>query len=90
MNTTPFTRRQFLKSSAVTGAALAAPLILPSRLFGQAAPSKLITLGIVGTGNIADVHFNTLLGYPEQVRIRAVCDVDQDRRSRAATLVNAS
>ncbi len=85
-----FSRRLFLKSSALTGAALAAPLIVPSRLFGQAAPSNLITVGIVGTGNIADVHFNTLLGYPDQVRILAVSDVDQDRRSRAAAMVNAS
>ncbi len=90
MSPSPYSRRQFLKTTAITGAAFAAPLIVPSRLLGKAAPGNLLTVGIVGTGNIADVHFSTLLGYPEQVRIRAVCDVDLERRNRAVAMVNAS
>ena len=47
MNENKFTRRHVLK----TGTALAAPLILPARLFGQAAPSNQIRVGIIGTGS---------------------------------------
>lgn len=87
---TPLSRRHFLKTTSLATAAAAAPLILPSGLRGQAAPSKRITVGIIGTGNIADGHINTLLGYPESVRVLAVCDVDRDRRDYAASRVNAS
>jgi hypothetical protein len=40
------TRRRFLMSAAAAGA----PLILPSRVFGQNAPSKRITVGMIGCG----------------------------------------
>ncbi len=81
-------RRTFLKQSAVAGAALAAPLILPSGLRAQGAPSKKITIGIIGCGNISTGHFSTLLGYPDTVRILAVCDVDRERRDEAAAQVD--
>lgn len=83
-----FSRRQFLKTSAFATAAAATPLILPSRLLGQNAPSKKITVGVIGCGNISDSHFPVLLGYPDSVRILAVCDVDRDRRDAAAARVN--
>jgi hypothetical protein len=76
----PLSRRHFLKTTSLATAAAAAPLILPSGLRGQAAPSKRITVGIIGTGNISDGHIDTLLGYPESVRVLAVCDVDRERR----------
>ena len=41
-----FNRRRFLATSALA----AAPTILPSRLFGENAPSKQITLGFIGMG----------------------------------------
>ena len=84
----PLTRRQFLQHSAVTTAVVAAPLILPSGLRGQNAPSKKITVGIVGCGNIADGHYGPLLGSPESIRVIAVCDVDRTRRDSAAARVN--
>jgi len=84
----PLTRRQFLQHSAVTTAVVAAPLILPSGLRGQNAPSKKITVGIVGCGNIADGHYGPLLGSPETIRVLAVCDVDRARRDSAAARVN--
>ena len=86
--TASLSRRQFLKHSALVGAVAAAPLILPSRLRGQTAPSNKLAVGIIGAGNIADSHFNALFGYAEQVRILAVCDVDQERRDSAAARVN--
>lgn len=81
-------RRTFLKQSATVGALAAAPLILPSGLRAQNAPSKKITVGLVGSGNIADSHYPALLGYPESVRIVAVCDVDKERRETGAARVN--
>ena len=80
-------RRRFLQLGSL---AAAAPLILPAKLRGAAAPSKLIHVAIIGTGNIAEGHLKTLLGYPERVRIVAVCDVDRERRDRAAALVDAA
>lgn len=81
-------RRQFIQHTGLATAVAAAPFILPSGLRGQNAPSKKLTLGIVGSGNIADSHYTALLGYPESVRILAVCDVDQERRNEGAALVN--
>lgn len=83
-----FSRREFVKRSAIAGAAVALPTILPSRLFGQNAPSKQVVVGFIGTGNIAQMHIATLLGFPE-VRIAAVCDVDRVRRDAAAEKINA-
>ena len=84
----PLTRRQFLQNSAVATAAVAAPLILPSGLRAQNGPSKKITVGIVGCGNIADGHYGPLLGSPESIRVLTVCDVDRTRRDAAAARVN--
>ena len=81
------TRRQFLQRSAVVGTAVMLPTILPSRLFGQAAPSNQIAVGIAGTGNIAQGHMDTLLGFGD-VRIVAVCDVDRRRREAAVEKIN--
>lgn len=80
-------RRRFLRSSGLATAAAAAPLILPSGLRGQNAPSRKITVGIVGSGNIADSHYGALLG-DENVRILGVCDVDRERREEGADRVN--
>lgn len=84
----PLSRRQFLQRSALATAVVAAPLILPSGLRAQNAPSKKITVGVIGCGNIADSHFPPLLGSPETVRILAVCDVDRTRREAGAARVN--
>jgi predicted dehydrogenase len=83
-----FNRRQFIRRSSIAAAATTAPLILPSGLRGANGPSKKITVGIVGTGNIAGSHFEPLLGEPEAVKILAVCDVDEDRRNQGAARVN--
>src|SRR3954466_4159106 len=91
MNTSlPLSRRAFVKKSALVGAAAAVPLILPSGLRAQNAASKKLTVGVIGCGNISDSHFPALLGYPESVKIIAVCDVDRERRDDAADRVNRS
>ncbi len=84
----PLARRAFLKQSGLAAATAAAPLILRSGLRAADGPSKKLTVGIVGSGNIADSHYGALLGDPENVRILAVCDVDRERRDEGAARVN--
>ncbi|PAW68276.1 MAG: hypothetical protein B9S34_02945 [Opitutia bacterium Tous-C1TDCM] len=87
MNPLFLSRRAFLRNTSLVSAAAAFPAILPSRMFGQTAPSKKITIGFIGTGNIAQGHLETLLGF-DDVRILAVCDVDKTHRDLAAAKVN--
>ena len=77
-------RRGFIKS--LTAAAVAAPTVVPSTIFGgedRAPPSERITLGFIGCGKMAnDYHLSTLLGFAD-VQALAVCDVDEHRREHA-------
>jgi hypothetical protein len=41
-----------------------APNFLPASLFGKAAPSNRLTIGLVGNGLICSAHLGTLLGAP--------------------------
>ena len=54
---------------------------------GGSSATYLVTVGIVGSGNIADSHYGALLG-DENVRIIGVCDVDRERREEGAARVN--
>lgn len=81
-------RRTFLQRSSLAATALALPTILPSRLFGEDAPSKKIGVGFIGVGNIAQGHMDTLLGFDE-VRIVAVADVDRAHREAAQAKIDA-
>ncbi len=58
----PFTRRQFVKTT--TAAAFAAPLILKSSLIsgkGISAPSDKINLGFIGCGPMGTANLNACL-----------------------------
>ncbi len=71
------TRREFVRSTAAFGAAaLAGPFIAPSSVFGQNAPSKRITLGIIGCGNQSTVDIPEWLKN-DDCQIVAVCDVNR-------------
>lgn len=72
---TSISRRAVLRGLS----AAAFPLILPSRLFGNTAPSRTVNLLMLGCGRQA-YHTNlpTFLGMPN-VRVVAVCDVDSWR-----------
>ena len=71
------TRRQFLRSSAlIGGTALVAPTILPSSVFGANAPSKRVTLGIIGCGNQATVDLPEFFKN-DDCQVIAVCDVNK-------------
>jgi predicted dehydrogenase len=82
-------RRQFLKSSAVTaaGAALAGLTIVPSSVLSANAPSNRITVGMIGMGRQA-FHSNLkfFLHSPD-TQVVAVCDVDNWRLDKACKAV---
>lgn len=78
------TRRRFLQSSAL----LAAPLILPRRVWAQAsAPSKRLTVGCIGMGKQMRGHLGNCIGR-DDVQVLAVCDVDTTRRDAAKKRVD--
>ena len=72
-------RRDFLKSIALAGSALAFPMIVPSRVLGENAPSKRINVALIGLGCIMKGHFGAVMGNPG-FNVLAVCDVYRDRR----------
>ncbi len=82
-------RREFLKTAAVAGAgALGFPTILPSHVFGKAAPSNLIQVAQIGCGRIArDSEFPGVLKHSELARFVAVCDLDTVRIGDARELL---
>lgn len=85
MNTAMNTdRRSLLKMLAAT---TAAPMILPSRLFGQNAPSKKITLGCIGVGWQGGGNLDQFLGIAD-CQVVAICDVDENHLKGAVDKVN--
>ena len=83
------TRRTFLKSG-ITGiiAASVAPQFIPSRVLGQNAPSKRVTLGFIGVG-MHGLGYN-LKSFLQQddCQVIAVCDVFGRRRAEARKVVD--
>ncbi len=81
---TASSRRQFAK---VAAASVAAPFILPSRVWSaETAPSERLTLGFIGVGKMNSGHLTSFLGRKE-VQVVAVCDVDTNRREFAKKTV---
>ncbi len=72
------TRRNLLRAAT----ALAAPLVLPSSLFGAAAPSNRITIGCIGVGRMGLGDIDDVIGFAD-AQIVAVCDVDRNRAEHA-------
>ena len=71
-------RRDFLKSAAVT---LAAPTIVPATVFGRNAPSNRINLAAIGVGSRGGSNvWQDFVDTQEDVRIVAVCDCFAGRR----------
>lgn len=84
------TRRQFLKYSATTGAAVALPNIVPASVLGAEgapAPSNRITLGCIGVGSMGTSNMGKFLDLGD-CRVVAVCDTYEDRRQKAKQLVD--
>lgn len=84
-------RRKFIKKAA--GSALgmiAAPYIIPGTALGKngaIAPSNRIVMGGIGLGSMGSGNTRNFLGIDE-VQYVAVCDVDRNRRGKAAMMVN--
>ena len=86
--TSPFSRRAFCGGLASTAALFAAaPLVLPSRLFGQNSPANRLRIGQIGTGRIARVHDMTSVIGSDLADIVAVCDLDLNRARDGQTRV---
>jgi predicted dehydrogenase len=64
------------------------PAIVPSSVFGAAAPSKRINVGAIGTGRISRGHDMPGIWRNDGARIVAVCDLDSKRLDEAKALVN--
>jgi len=80
-------RREFLKGSAVVaGAAFAWPTIVPSSVFGAAAPSNRLTMGCIGLGGQGSGNMKGF-NAKKDCAVVAVCDVDADHREKAREIV---
>lgn len=77
MSTRNYDRRDFLKMSAVGGAALAG-LGLPKKASARAADAKPVRLGFVGIGGRGSYHLDCALGI-EGVEVPAICELKPDR-----------
>lgn len=79
-------RRAFLKRVALAGTGLmAAPLVLPSRVFGATAPSKRLNIAAIGTGGRCRALMTEILRQGEN--LVALCDVDQRQFAAARKAV---
>jgi predicted dehydrogenase len=82
-------RRDFLKASAVAGAGIALPMIVPSSVFGAEAPSERITVGCIGVGRMGTGDLGEALGF-KQVQVVAVCDLDSKRAAIAQKRIEST
>lgn len=79
-STTRYSRRHFLRATALAG--LASPFILPSGL-RAAKPNSKLTHAAIGVGGMGGGDLKSISGH-ERVEIVALCDVDSDRLAKAA------
>ncbi|UCE21038.1 MAG: Gfo/Idh/MocA family oxidoreductase, partial [Candidatus Aminicenantes bacterium] len=81
------TRRKFLKAAA---ASVLAPVIVPSTVFGQKAPSNTMLMGCIGVGRQGQGDMQELIyrGLEVGARVVAVCDVDAHRMEDAQWMVD--
>jgi predicted dehydrogenase len=85
-----FLRRGLVAGSAV-GAAVSAPMIVPSSalgLDGAVPPSERIRVGGIGIGRRGEYDLGCFLQQPD-VEFVAVCDVKQHRRTQVKGLIDA-
>jgi myo-inositol 2-dehydrogenase / D-chiro-inositol 1-dehydrogenase len=85
MNTssdTSTTRREFLKTSALIGSALAAPAILPTTLFGDQSADTL-RIGLVGCGGRGSGAADQALKADKNVVLTAMGDAFEDQLQRS-------
>ncbi len=74
------TRRQFLHSTTAAVGAFGVPTIIPASALGRddkPPPSKRITVGVIGTGNMGMGDIRGFLG-DNRAQVVAVCDVNKE------------
>jgi predicted dehydrogenase len=82
-------RRAFLQKSLAAGAVCALPIIVPSSVFGENAPSNRIGIGIIGSGGQGILNLKAFLHKPSAQAV-AVCDVDYKHREEARKIARLS
>lgn len=80
MKTSSTTRRDFLRASAAAGTAIAAPLIVPSSVFGA---NERIGIAVIGPGRQGGGLLGSA-GRSKETRIVAIADVNLVRARKAA------
>jgi hypothetical protein len=88
---TKHTRRQFIKSSAATGAVALAPLVVPGSVLGKdgaTSPNERIVLGGVGIGRRGTFDLRMLLRESD-VQCVALCDPQKSRREEVKKFVDS-
>jgi predicted dehydrogenase len=84
MKTTPFTRRDFIRTTTI---AAAAPFILPSHIWAaETKPNDRLTLGCIGVGTQGRGLMSGFLDRKD-TQVMAVCDVDTTRRESGKKMV---
>lgn len=79
-------RRRFLKRSALFGV----PFLLPSHVWSaETSPNERITLGFIGMGKQNGGLLGGFMGKKDAVEVKAVSDVDTNRREAAQKRVAA-
>jgi myo-inositol 2-dehydrogenase / D-chiro-inositol 1-dehydrogenase len=79
----PSTRRQFLKTSALGAAGLAAfPSLFPRSLFAATTPARRIQVAQIGCGRMGLGDMRGVMNHP-LARVVAVCDLDRKRLAAA-------
>jgi predicted dehydrogenase len=85
------TRRGFMKATAQVGAAVVAPMIVPSSVLGQRAgavpPSDRVVLGGIGIGSRGGTDLKALMNH-KQVQFVAICDVRNTRREEIKSIAD--
>src|SRR6476646_11270140 len=72
------TRREFLKTSALVGGALAAPAILPGNLFAKA-NSDTLRIGLIGCGGRGTGAASQALNADNNVMLVALADAFEEQ-----------
>ncbi|MDB6121532.1 MAG: oxidoreductase domain protein [Pedosphaera sp.] len=75
----PTTRRDFLKTSAIIGGAIAAPGIVPGKLFGAETNGETLKVGLIGCGGRGTGAASQALNADKNVVLWAMGDAFEDR-----------
>ncbi len=76
-------RRGFMKGATV---AIGAPMIVPSSVFGQNAPSNRLTMGQIGVGNMGTTNMKEFLKR-DDVQVLCISDLDDKRAAEGKKTV---